>query len=252
VSARGGSRAIPLPPLDAELVRRWVRAAESAGGRAAGAATRERARVEVERALRLGGARLIALASRLEKRAKSAPTASARASRRLAALLHVRAHAETAAQGALLQALAALRDALGYERATAFFFDARTDRLVPAAIAGGHVDLIPDIVFDHGEGFSSWVAKTRRPVLLSAFREEPDMPLTDRPASFLSVPVQEGASFLGVLNFAHRAPGAFTTADRDLAVLAGRLVAAGVERARAAAPAIDAESAPSHSGGSAR
>jgi GAF domain-containing protein len=141
--------------------------------------------------------------------------------------------------------LGALRKAVAFEQATAFVCTAGDGRLSPLVVEGAHVDLIPDIAFDHGAGFSSWVAKSRRPVLLSTDREEFDAAGEGRPGSFLSVPLLAEDELVGVLNLAHSRPGAFTGADRDFVVLAGRLAAAALRRLRQApaAPAAGATSA---------
>ena len=174
-----------------------------------------------------------ALARRVDALAKKlARTADAREARRAAALLRLRAASGRAAAapellGALVEALG---PALPFDQATAFLYDTDGGSLAPAVIAGAHVDLIPEVAFDHGAGFSSWVAKTRRPVLVSTCREDPELAGPPRPACFLSVPLLADGELCGVLNLAHRRPGAFTGADRDFVVLAGALVAVGLNR----------------------
>src|SRR5262249_57351087 len=139
-----------------------------------------------------------------------------------------RAHGPREVRELLAEMVEALRPAVPFEGATGFVFE--NDRLSPVVVAGSHVDLIPDIHFDCGAGFSSWVAKTRRPVLLSAFREDPIGVPVERPASFLSVPLLIEDDLVAVLNFAHRRPGTFTAADRDLVLLAGRIAAPALAR----------------------
>jgi len=156
----------------AERLRRQVRleAAVSGGGRE----RCEKAAVELDR-----------MAARLGR------NAIARDTLRLAALLRVRGLAEgpREVRDLLGEMVAALAPAIPYESATAFVYEKASARLLPVAVQGAHVDLIPDIHFDNGAGFSSWVAKTRRPVLLSSFREDPNGVAVERPASFLSIPV---------------------------------------------------------------
>lgn len=195
----------------AERLRRQVRLEAAVTG-SGGRDRAERAAVELDRmAARLGGR-----------------SAVARDTLRLAALIRIRGRAcePREVRDLLAEMVAALAPAIPYESATAFVYERGSAQLVPVAVQGSHVDLIPDIHFDCGAGFSSWVAKTRRPVLLSSFREDPNgVPVVERPASFLSIPVLVEDEVVGVLNFAHRRPGTFTTADRDLVLLAGRLVA---------------------------
>ena len=132
---------------------------------------------------------------------------------------------------ALTRALAALRRSVGYENATFFLYDRATETLLPAATTGAHVDLIPEVQFDLGQGLSSWVARSRRPVLLSSLRgdEESEVPGT-RPGSFLSVPLIVAKDLVGVLNVGHSRPGAFTEADRDLLSAAGAILASTLSR----------------------
>jgi diguanylate cyclase (GGDEF)-like protein len=129
------------------------------------------------------------------------------------------------------RALALLRSAVAFENATLFLYDKSQEVLVPAASAGEPVDLIPDVRFELGGGLSSWVARTRRPVLLSELRgDEREGAMVSRPGSFLSVPLAVQQDLVGVLNVGHSRPGAFTAADRDLLSAAGAILAAALGR----------------------
>ncbi len=131
----------------------------------------------------------------------------------------------------LSEALTVLRGAITYESATFFLHDRAKDTLVPAASAGPPVDLIPEIQFELGQGLSSWVARTRRPVLLSELRREGrDTDEPARPGSFLSVPLVVQRELVGVLNVGHTQTGAFAEADRDLLSAAGAVLAAPLMR----------------------
>jgi len=231
---------------DTDLSRRFERGLAKAGEELRWKALERARRAQrLSAALAAGGARaekaaleLDRLASRLKR------PASAREILRLAALLRIRARASSGPRPGrelLGEVVEALRPAIPFEGATAFLFERDPDRLLPVVVQGSHVDLIPDIHFDCGAGFSSWVAKTRRPVLLSSFREDPIGVPVERPASFLSVPLLVENDLVAVLNFAHRRPGTFTIADRDLVLLAGRI----------AAPALTADWAPAPEGESA-
>jgi diguanylate cyclase (GGDEF)-like protein len=132
---------------------------------------------------------------------------------------------------ALTRALELLQKSVRFENATFFLYDRRTETLVPKATTGAHVDLIPEVQFDLGQGLSSWVARSRRPVLLSELRgdEESESPGL-RPGSFLSVPLIVARDLVGVLNVGHQRPGAFTEADRDLLSSAGAILASTLSR----------------------
>lgn len=134
-------------------------------------------------------------------------------------------------EAVLTKALELLQRAVRFENATFFMYDRTNETLVPKATAGAHVDLIPDVRFDLGQGLSSWVARSRRPVLLSELRgdEESETPGT-RPGSFLSVPLIVARDLVGVLNVGHQRPGAFTEADRDLLSSAGAILSSTLSR----------------------
>jgi GAF domain-containing protein len=210
---------------------------------------RVRRQVRLEAALAVGGARCLKAAAEMSKiAARLRRAGSAREMARLAALWRLRGHACASrdVRELLNEMVEALRPAVPFEGATAFVFEKESARLTPVVVAGSHVDLIPDIHFDCGAGFSSWVAKTRRPVLLSSFREDPIGVPVERPASFLSVPLLVEDDLVAVLNFAHRRPGTFTTADRDLVLLAGRIVSPALSAPARSASAPGAWSSDPH------
>ncbi|MEP7027322.1 MAG: sensor domain-containing diguanylate cyclase [Candidatus Eisenbacteria bacterium] len=148
----------------------------------------------------------------------------------LAELAQIARDAEST-EAALTSALAALRQSVGFENATFFLYDRITETLVPAATSGAHVDLIPEVQFDLGQGLSSWVARSRRPVLLAELRGDEDSETPGaRPGSFLSVPLIVARDLVGVLNVGHARPGAFTEADKDLLSAAGAILASTLAR----------------------
>jgi len=231
-------RAAPtMAPWQVDLTRRLEKALVKAGDELGWkVGERVRRQVRFDAALAAGGARAEKAATEMERvGARLRRTASAREMGRVVALWRIRsrAHGPREVRELLAEMVEALRPAIPFEGATAFVFE--KDRLSPVVVAGSHVDLIPDIHFDCGAGFSSWVAKTRRPVLLSAFREDPIGIPVERPASFLSVPLLVEEELVAVFNFAHRKPGTFTTADRDLVLLAGRLAALALSKQPAVA-----------------
>jgi len=173
-------------------------------------------------------ARLLAWSrTALERRPE--PIESARLSA-LAELAQV-ARDSASTDAALQRALELLQRSVRFENATFFLYDRAQESLVPRATCGTHVDLIPEVQFDLGQGLSSWVARARRPVLLSELRgdEESESPGL-RPGSFLSVPLVVAQDLVGVLNVGHARPGAFTEADRDLLSAAGAILASTLSR----------------------
>src|SRR5262245_8655589 len=246
MSGHGSSKGVaPQRPIEIELAKRLERVAARAAEELRWKAAERTKRLERwSTLLAAGPAKAGKLAEDLARVAeKLKRPAGAREAHRLAALAAIRALAQGPREIRELLAgmVEALKSAVPFEGATAFVFEKSAARLTPVVVAGSHVDLIPDIHFDCGAGFSSWVAKTRRPVLLSSFREDPIGIPVERPASFLSVPLLVEDDLVAVLNFAHRRPGTFTIADRDLVLLAGRI----------AAPALTADWAPAPEGESA-
>ncbi len=109
---------------------------------------------------------------------------------------------------ALVQLLTLLGQLVPYTRATVFVFDELKQRLDPMAAVGGRVDLIEGVSFELGSGFSSWVAKRKKPTLLTDLQRpaaEGEEPLR----CFMSVPVLVHGELVGVLNLGHREARAF-------------------------------------------
>ncbi|HLQ67805.1 MAG TPA: sensor domain-containing diguanylate cyclase [Candidatus Limnocylindrales bacterium] len=105
-------------------------------------------------------------------------------------------------------ALLSVQRAVPFENATLFVLDKDTGTLVEASTVGERIDLIGHVRFDRGTGFSSWVAQSRKPVLLNDLHREGG---SEAPTvrSFLSVPVVVSGDLVGVVNLSHSRPGAF-------------------------------------------
>lgn len=221
----GVRRRSPQEELESRLKKLLGRAAKSLGWKEA---ERSRWGRRVESGLQPTSSQARRLSEHLFRLAgKLNGPATVAEARRLAAVLRILDEVPGAVSGeeALRIAVTGLRDGLEFDSATGFLYEAEESRLIPSVVVGSHVDLIPDFAFDHGVGISSWVAKTRRPVLLAALRRDAEVPDSARPSSFLSIPMIEGEDLVGVLNLAHRRPGAFAPADREFVLLAGRFVA---------------------------
>jgi diguanylate cyclase (GGDEF)-like protein len=122
--------------------------------------------------------------------------------------------------------LTTIGEAIPYENATLFLMDKTEEGLVNVLTIGSPVDLIPDVKFDHGLGFSGWVAKEKKPVLIKDLRanrrnEVPEM------ASFLSIPLIVHTELIGVVNLSHSKPNVFDEDDlRLLALISGQAASA--------------------------
>jgi diguanylate cyclase (GGDEF)-like protein len=119
--------------------------------------------------------------------------------------------------------------AIPYEHATLFLVRRETKELQIAARKGELIDLIGGIKFDFGFGFSSWVAKQQKPVLLNDLHRgrRPDGPEV---GSFISVPLIVQGELVGVLNLAHERPKAFTDDHLRMSILVAGQTASAIQR----------------------
>ncbi len=118
-----------------------------------------------------------------------------------------------------------IQQAIPFDDGTLFLWDKQKTRLTPVATRGKHVDLIDGVHFDHGTGFSGWVAKQKRPVLLTELhrgRRADDTVV----GSFMSVPLVVQGELIGVMNLSDGKPKSFTEDHlRLLSLIAGQAAA---------------------------
>jgi len=118
-----------------------------------------------------------------------------------------------------------IKGVIPYENATMFTLNRASGQLVVGAVRGQVVDLIGGVQFEFGTGFSSWVAKQKKPILLNELHRNasPDAPQI---GSFLSVPLVVQQELIGVLNLSHPTNQAFTEESlRLLTLIAGQAAA---------------------------
>ncbi len=109
-----------------------------------------------------------------------------------------------------------IRQVIPFENGTLFVLNRGSGQLVVGSVYGDHVDLIGGVAFDHGYGFSSWVAKQQKPILLNELHRT-TRTVGPEIGSFLSVPLVVQQELVGVLNLSHSANQAFT--DEHLRLL---------------------------------
>ncbi len=114
-----------------------------------------------------------------------------------------------------------LGEVLSYRDAAIFLLDDRKRKIALEASRGKPVDLIRIVEFEMGSGFSAWVAKERRIVLLNELQGRQAGELR----SFLSVPLLLGEDLVGVVNFGHDLPNAFTTQQAERVQVVASLLA---------------------------
>ncbi|MBU1701699.1 MAG: sensor domain-containing diguanylate cyclase [Candidatus Eisenbacteria bacterium] len=122
-----------------------------------------------------------------------------------------------------------VNDVVPYENATLFIKNTSTDRLTVGAFRGRHIDLIGGVEFDHGPGFSAWVAKQKRIVVLQDLhrgRRVDDLEV----GSFASVPLMVQGELIGVLNLSHPKPQTFQNEHVRILSLVASQTAAVIQR----------------------
>jgi len=116
------------------------------------------------------------------------------------------------------QILKLVKDVVRCHYASLFIY--KDGALQEVATIGEKVDLIEAVDFDLGSGFSAWVAKNRRSVLIPSLRKD----RADGFKSFISSPMISGEDLVGVINVGHSQPNYFTeNFMRFLEVIAGQL-----------------------------
>ncbi len=125
--------------------------------------------------------------------------------------------------------LATLQHAVPFEGGTLFLLDPATQRLESVATRGEYTDLIEGVTFQLGTGFSAWVAREKKPVLLSNVHRTVQ-PAIRAVRSFLCVPLLVQDELVGVVNLSDSTPGAFTEEHKRLLTLVGAQAAGVLQR----------------------
>ncbi len=165
----------------------------------------------------------------LTKSVEDAP--ERREAKEIELLLGLKTLVESASEDGELYAkvLAMLQKAVGSENGTLFLVDREEQRLEAVATCGSHVDLIDDVRFDFGFGFSAWVAKKKKPILISELgrvgREG-----SAEVRSFLSVPIVVQREMIGVINLSHSKARAFDEDALRVVGLFGSVIAGSLQR----------------------
>jgi len=116
---------------------------------------------------------------------------------------------------------------IDFRSASLFLVSLETGVLNEVARIGRSVELIGFVKFDMGMGFSAWVAKEKRPVVLNNLRKDHD---GSNIKSFMSVPMVFKDELIGVINFAHDQANAFTERDMQIVGIIAAETAVTIER----------------------
>ncbi|MCE5249624.1 GAF domain-containing protein [bacterium] len=123
-------------------------------------------------------------------------------------------------------AIEKVREAVGCHSVSLFIAGKKDGKLEEAATVGTRVDLIESIDFDMGSGFSAWVAKHRRAVLIPNLRQSHHKHFR----SFVSTPLISGDTLIGVMNLGHKQPDAFTEENLQFLEIIAEQLALLIER----------------------
>lgn len=132
-------------------------------------------------------------------------------------------------QDTFREILVEINNAVDYSSACIFSLDRENNVLEQVAGTGKKSDLISFVQFELGSGFSAWVAKYRRPIMLpniKRYRESVD----DHIRSFISVPILMNNSLIGVLNVSNERPGSYNRTDLELVCVIGSQISSLLER----------------------
>jgi len=122
-----------------------------------------------------------------------------------------------------------LEELIDFKFAALFIFSDELNKLTLVASKGHAVDLIQPVSFDMGNGLSAWVAKQRRPILLSELHRGKTS-ARNPVRSFLSIPLLLGDKVIGVMNFGHTRAGAFTKHNLQVLTIAAGQLSVIIER----------------------
>lgn len=114
-----------------------------------------------------------------------------------------------------------------FSRASLFLLNKSNNQMDEVASVGKKVDLIDFVRFDAGLGLSAWVAKEKRPILLSNLRRRRS---GDGIRSFLTVPLLLNGELFGVMNFGHIRAQAFEQEDVNFLTVASIPITLSLER----------------------
>lgn len=85
-----------------------------------------------------------------------------------------------------------------FDNATIYGFDKDEEKVRLYAFSGKEINLIQNVDFDYGRGFSGWVAKSRRIIVLNNLKKKKGGSAI---GSFLSLPLLVENDLVGVINF---------------------------------------------------
>lgn len=116
-----------------------------------------------------------------------------------------------------------------FDSATIFIEGEDDEGIEPVCTWGQTVDLIQDFKFGGGSGFSSWLAASGRPILLSELHGS-GMQTSRSIRSFMAFPLASRGSSYGAFHLGHGDTGFFTQEHFEILKLIVRQVSSTIER----------------------
>ncbi len=130
-------------------------------------------------------------------------------------------------QETFVKILELIGEVIDFRSASLYLVSLETGRLHEAAKIGRSVELISFVQFEMGMGFSAWVAKEKRPVVLNNLRKNHG---GANVRSFMSVPMVFKDELIGVINFAHEETNSFSERDMQIVGIIAAETAVTIER----------------------
>ncbi|MBD3234615.1 MAG: GAF domain-containing protein [candidate division Zixibacteria bacterium] len=127
------------------------------------------------------------------------------------------------------QILEEVNKAVDYSSACIFMLNKQEQRLEEIAKTGSKGDLINFVEFDLGKGFSSWVAKYRKPILMPNIKRYRES-LDNHIRSFISMPILVDDDLMGVINVSNERSGSYDETDLIIVKIISSQVASLIER----------------------
>ena len=138
------------------------------------------------------------------------------------------ANSETDPDKVFESMLTCIRKIINFDNATLFIIDRSTGRLTEVARHGEKVDLIGNFDFELGSGFSAWVAKNGKPILLPKINSR-NTRSDSGVHSFLSVPLIYHREIKGIINLSHSRENSFSPEHLKILTLIGSQMARTIE-----------------------
>ena len=138
------------------------------------------------------------------------------------------ANSETDPDRVFESMLTCIHKIINFDNATLFIIDRNTGKLAEVARYGERVDLIGNFDFELGNGFSAWVAKNGKPILLPRINSRNSQ--SDSVVhSFLSVPLIYHREIKGIINLSHSRENSFSPEHLKILTLIGSQMAKTIE-----------------------